>query len=124
MNTHPSPTPHASPPSVVEPTATATVHRVLPDGGSVDAVHAEYDWASVPPSTAVVETVATAANCEPTALDTLYDTLDPDALNALVRSVGARGTAAETTVSFPFDGYAVTVHGRGLVVVRPQPAEP
>lgn len=92
---------------------------LLTDGGSPAVVHAEYDWEEISPSLATIETVADAADCTQTALDPLYDSIDPDALNTLVRSTERQ----DTTVSFFFDGYDVTVHSSGLVVVRPATTE-
>lgn len=80
---------------------------------------ATYDWSSTAPSTGVVETVATAGDREPTALEPLYASVDPDALDALVRSNGTRPTDGDVTVTFAFAGHEVTVSANGAVVVRP-----
>jgi hypothetical protein len=93
------------------------------DHGSVtDAdgdIQAEYDWSSVTPSTAVIETVAIATNREPTALEPLYKSVDVDALDALLASDGFHSTGRVTTVSFAFAGHDVTVQNNGVVVVQP-----
>lgn len=88
-----------------------------PDGEGV--IRAEFDWSSKVPSTAVVEAVAIASDREPTAIEPLYGAVDPDALDALVRSDATDSGGAEATVSFSFAGHDVTVHGDGTVVVRP-----
>lgn len=92
------------------------------DGSAAPAgdgvVRAEYDWASITPAVAVVETVAVASDREPTALESLGETVDTDALNALVRSDGARASE-EVSIRFGFAGTDVTVRGGGAVVVRP-----
>ncbi|WP_396613858.1 HalOD1 output domain-containing protein (plasmid) [Haloferax sp. S1W] len=85
-------------------------------------IQAEYDWSSLSPSIAVIETVAIAANREPTALEPLHKTVDPDALNELLDSRRFHSTDGVTTVSFVFAGYDVTVQNNGMVVV--QLAEP
>ena len=77
-------------------------------------VRTTHDWSEITPSTGVIETIAVAANCEPTAIEPLYETLDPDALDAVIQS-GAGGT----TVQFVFAGYDVTVHSNGAVAVTP-----
>lgn len=82
------------------------------------AVRAQYEWSSTTPSTAVVETVAVAANCEPEALDPLYNYIDPDALDVIIRSRKSSSTGDDATVSFVFDGQRITVHSSGEVVVR------
>lgn len=86
-----------------------------PDG----VVRAEFDWSSRSPSRAVVEAVAIAANAEPTALDPLYDSVDPDALDALVRPGGIGSEDGDVTVEFELAGHDVRVHSAGVVVVSP-----
>ena len=95
------------------------------DGPTSDAresIRAEFDWSVVPPSTAVVETVAIAADREPTGLEPLYETIDPDALDTLIRSMGTNSTDGDATVTFTLDGYQVTVQRDGSVVIRPDKA--
>lgn len=76
-----------------------------------------YEWSTTEPSQAVVETVARADGRGQTDLPSLYEYVDPDALNTLVRTGGKNGGAV--SVSFPMAGYDVTVHGRGQVAVHP-----
>jgi hypothetical protein len=78
----------------------------------------EYEWSSVAPSTAVLEAVAAAADCEPTDLDPLYEFVDPDALDQFVRSTASSENAGNTSISFSFDCYEVTVYSSGFVTVR------
>lgn len=91
------------------------------DGGD-GAVHRQYDWTEIPPSMAVVEAVADAAGRDATAIDPLYECLDPDALNLLVGSNG-RPMDGDTTISFHFGDYRVTVADDGGVVVRAPAAD-
>ena len=86
------------------------------------AIRAEYDWTDTLASTAVVETVAVACDCEPTELDPLYEIVDPDALDTVIQSSGNGPAAGETTVTFEVADRSVAVHDGGAVVVRP--AEP
>ncbi|MFD1512439.1 HalOD1 output domain-containing protein [Halomarina rubra] len=58
-------------------------------------------------STAVVEAVASAEGVPPRTLDPLYDTIDPDALDALVSDAGP------VRIRFSYEGHTVTVHGDG-----------
>lgn len=97
--------------------------RVNDEGADIDdtcrTVRAEYDWASVTPSTAVTETIAEVSDCDPTAIVPLYRFVDPDALDQLV---GPRPTGIEnvdTVVAFEFGTYHVTVSSDGLVMVAP-----
>jgi|AntRauTorcE11898_2_1112593.scaffolds.fasta_scaffold04574_6 hypothetical protein len=87
--------------------------------GADGAIRAEYDWTATTPTTAVIETVAIASNRKPTGIEPLYEVIDPDALDALVRSSGAESGDDGTAVTFEFAGQCVTVRGGGAVMVRP-----
>jgi len=86
------------------------------------AVRADYDWTAIPPSTAVIETVAIALDRKPTGTEPLYEAVDPDALNTLIRSTDPDLAEDELTVMFRFAGQSVTVHVGGTVVVQPAEA--
>ena len=75
------------------------------------AVH--HDWQGLePPSVAVVEAVAAATDRTPTELPLLQNTLDPDALNALLT-----GETASVTVSFQYAGVTVSASEDGSIEV-------
>lgn len=95
-----------------------------PTPGVRASIRAEFDWSEVNPSTAVVETVAIAADRAPRELEALYDTIDPDALDTLICSTGTDSTDADATVTFALNGYQVTVKRDGSVVVRPDEVPP
>lgn len=97
-----------------EPNGTGS-GRADPDG----TVRSRYDWATVAPATAVVETVLQATGVETSSLEPLHDTLDPDALNTIIRDPGPVRGPPETSVSFVFAGRRVTVYRSGEVVVEP-----
>lgn len=59
----------------------------------------------------LAEKVASREGTRPTALPPLYETVDPDALAAVVDSAPAETTA----VRFDYCGYTVTVDGTGDV---------
>lgn len=63
------------------------------------------------PSVRVVEAVADAIDADPLELPPLYETVDPDALDALFDA------GLEGCVQFPYDGHDVTIHGDGTLVV-------
>lgn len=83
-----------------------------------DEIRAEFDWSAMAPSMAVVETLAIASNREPTIIDPLYDSIDPDALDMLVSSDGNSAPGAELSVRFTHGGHNVTVDASGTVVIR------
>lgn len=64
----------------------------------------------------VVEAVAGEAGVDPIALDSLYETLDPDALNALFDDTGTNQQDS-VRVTFEYAGYQVTVSEGGTVEV-------
>jgi len=88
----------------------------VPDSNST--IQTEFDWESVTPSTAVIETIAIAANTDPSEVEPLYDSVDSDALDRLLQSTGTRPTNGSTTVSFAVSEYEVSVHSDGTVAVR------
>lgn len=64
----------------------------------------------------VVQAIADADGAEPTDLDvTLYDYVEPEAVEALCRHFEAVG-AADWEVTFRVDGYRVVVREDGVVV--------
>lgn len=85
------------------------------DGG----IRAEYDWSGVAPSLAVVETIAIALDREPTTIEPLFESVDLDALDRLVRSDGFPSPDDGPSVRFTHAGHDVTVHAGGTVVTRP-----
>lgn len=67
-------------------------------------------------STTVVTAIAAAEDVDPTELDvTLYDVIDPDALDALFEQPGNE----DLVVEFGVGEYTVTVRGSDHVLVRP-----
>ena len=81
-------------------------------------VRAQYDWVSTLPSIAVIETVAVAINRDPTAMESLYEAVNTDALDALIQSDGQSTSAGTMSISFGFADQQVTVHGSGDVLVH------
>lgn len=68
------------------------------------------------PSTELVSTVATLKGCEPTQLDPLQETIEVDALDALLTS-NHTTRAGSIQVTFPFAGYQVSVSADGSLTV-------
>lgn len=61
----------------------------------------------------VVQKVASQEEVPPTDLPSLYHTIDPDALNAMIRSM----SDDDGVVKFQYAGCFVTVNGDGIVSV-------
>lgn len=70
------------------------------------------------PSESVVEAVAAREGVDPVDLDIpLFEALDPDALDTLVRSASAGTDQSSVRVEFTYRGYEVTVTEDGAVEV-------
>jgi len=82
---------------------------------TVGSIEAQYDWSETTPSFAVINAVAVLENVEPVALSTtleatLFESVDPEALDALVTDGGP------LAVSFSFEDYHVRIDGNTLIV--------
>ena len=74
---------------------------------------------TVPPSLAVVEAVAARQGVDPMALErTLFEAIDPDALDRLVRSAAEEPSYSPFSVSFRYYGYGVVVSSDSAVDLR------
>lgn len=81
-------------------------------------VRTKYDWTVKRPSIAVVEAVAAATGRKPTDICSLHSTLDPDALDSLLRANRESAEDAHVTLSFSYAGQDVTVRSDGLVITH------
>lgn len=77
----------------------------------------EYDWSTTKPSTAVVRSVALAADRDPRDLEILQQVVDTDGLDAIMKADSTDSSGP--SIMFGFAGYEVTVHSDGFLVVRP-----
>ncbi|MEF8829150.1 MAG: HalOD1 output domain-containing protein [Haloarcula sp.] len=68
-------------------------------------------------SEAVVQAVSTAEGCPPRALPSLYDVVNPEALNDLFHDEADPGSQGKR-VSFQFSDSTVTVEGGGSITVE------
>ena len=66
---------------------------------------------------AVIATLAEAMDADPTEMDPLHSTVDPDALDALVSD--RNGTSGDIHVTFTHEDRTITVYSRGTVTVNP-----
>lgn len=76
-----------------------------------------YDWSATAASTATIAALATLEEVDPVELSdvfgaTLYDYVDPEALNALVAGEG------HINLSFLIDDYRVRIDGEELTITR------
>lgn len=88
-------------------------------GGQTTIVAQSYDWSETVPSTAVAETVAEAVNEAPTEIPPLYESIDTDALDSIIRSNGHQPRGQHRCISFSYAKLWVTIDGSGMVSVNP-----
>jgi len=81
-------------------------------------VRTQFDQEKTPASMAVIATLADVMDTDPVKLNTLHSTVDPDALDALVRV--RNETNGDSHVKFTHEGHAITVHSYGLVSITPE----
>lgn len=79
-------------------------------------VRTQFDKEKTPASMAIIATLADLLDTDPIALDPLYSTVDPDALDALF---GVRyATTGEFQLAFTHEGHAITVYSSGVITIR------
>lgn len=82
-----------------------------------DVIRETIDWSEGSPSIAIVKTLAEAVGRDPTALDPLYDTVDPTALDSLLLSNGTRSNRG-LIVRFVYQGLEIAIDGDGSMTIR------
>lgn len=85
-------------------------------GPAVASIMGMYGWGESDVAIAVIEAVAAEAKCEPDELTSLYDVVDPDALERFFE-IGPEGECPERRVVFEYDGHVVAVSGDGRIEV-------
>jgi hypothetical protein len=71
-----------------------------------------------PVTDTVLRTVAEREGCSQLELPLLYESVDPDALNALFADSGAPFASSSIVVEFEYAGYAVRIDEPGVVELR------
>lgn len=69
-------------------------------------------------STTIIAAIEEAADLDGPSSQVLADVVDPDCLDGLFRPVQHRTDRDEGRVQFPLEGYRVTLHGDGEIVIR------
>ncbi|RDZ33934.1 MULTISPECIES: HalOD1 output domain-containing protein [Haloferax] len=78
-------------------------------------VRAQFNQEYTPASMGVIAMLAEVIVADPVELDLLHSTVDPDALDALVRD----GLNGEIHVTFTHEGRAITEYSYGVVTIPP-----
>ncbi len=81
--------------------------------------HVTYARATAPPSTIVVEAVATIADRDVKDMDPLLRVIDPDALNALAQSTDPEERIREGEISFTYHDHEIAVRTYGIIEIQP-----
>ena len=81
--------------------------------GADSMISDRFDWATTSPCSAVVRLSSVARDCEPTALSPLGETVDTEALDALLESA-----QTEVSIQFRYAGLLVRLRSDGLVTVQ------
>lgn len=85
------------------------------DSGTVRTL---FDQEKIDPSMAVIATLAEMMDSNPVELDPLYTTVEPDALDSLVRV--RQSTTGDIHVSFIHEDRTITVSSYGVVAITPR----
>ena len=80
-------------------------------------VRTQFDQEKTPASMAVIATLADVMGVDPVELKSLHSTVDPEALNALVRV--RDGMNGDIHSTFSHEGHTITVYSYGVVTVTP-----
>jgi|SRR6056297_128572 len=78
------------------------------------AISRQFDWSETAPSVAAVRLLSVAMNCEPTAIEPLAKSVDPDALDRLLPSMDAG-----SKLQFTHRCLSVLLYGDGTAAVEP-----
>ena len=82
-----------------------------------ETVRTLFDQESIAPSMAVIATLAEVMDADPVDLDPLHATVEPDALDALVRV--RDDTTGDIHISFTHEDHSITVSSYGVVTITP-----
>ena len=83
--------------------------------GTGQTISRSFDWRETPPSVAVVRLLSVATDSDPTAIEPLGETVDPDALDRLLLSMDE-----ESRLEFTYDCLSVSLHGDGTIAAEPE----
>ncbi len=83
--------------------------------GADQTISRTFDWSETPPSVAVVRLLSVATNSDPTTVEPLAETTDPDALDRLLPSMDAG-----SYVEFTHGCFTVSLYGDGRAAVEPE----
>lgn len=80
-----------------------------------ETVRTQFDQEKTPASMAVIATLADMMDADPCEIDSLYSTVDPDALDAFVPV--RNGTNADTHVTFTHERNTITAYSYDMITI-------
>lgn len=95
--------------------------KTVGKAGESETYRAHFDCDSTPASMAVVTALTATMDTDPTDLEPLSETIDTDALDALVRDRGPSTDGVH--IMFTHEGREITVNSFGVVAVSPSAYE-
>ena len=78
-----------------------------------------HDWSTESPAIAVIEAVAERTGRDISALDPLYERIDPDALDELFARRPDGVPPEDVELSWRYEGHEVTIRSDGMLSVQP-----
>ena len=87
-----------------------------PAQSHVEIFHTEYGEKKTS-TEAIILAIAAVEGVEPTELDCLYDSIDPDALDTLMDGPVVIGDGGSIGVEFQYSGYRVSVRNNGSIAI-------
>lgn len=86
---------------------------------TMEIYHDRHEWdGDQPLASTIVQAVTEVTNDEPTAVDPLYEVIDPEVLEGCLRSLRDSNHRSDGTIHFTFNGRPVTVGVDGHVCVH------
>jgi len=83
--------------------------------GTDQTISRQFDWDETPPSVAVIRLISVMMNCDPTAVEPLGESVDPDALDRLLLSMDE-----ESKLQFTHLYLSVLLYGDGTASISPE----
>lgn len=83
-----------------------------------ETVSVQFDPEKTPATLVVIASLADVLDVDPVELTPLYDTIDPDALDSLVRA--RSGKYGGSQAKFAHENHTITVHSYGMVSITPE----
>lgn len=85
---------------------------------------ATFDSTNLDPSIAIVQVLASIRETDPASMEPVYETIDPNALDSLIRNRHPSRATGDLVIEFAYLEYSVTVKSYGVIEARPLTENP